>query len=303
MLRDPLGVVRLQLGILASVLLSIFSLAAFATFLVCVGGAYYFMPAFGGWLFLLMAVPSLGVSLYMGALVLVATFGMMREASRSAESASDVAGEFIATASLAVGTARTAVETAAIAVDAGKTAVAVGRSATRAVGAAVEVAAGKRKVPKVSLRPAKVLGAISKAAGTAANLAEAAERKVEAKGLPAPAAGPRKTARTKVVGVTHRNEDGCDRQELIARHCKPGMRLALVHEADNPVDPNAVAVYVEAKGVLGRKRHRIGYLKTGLAATFVAEMGTGLTASAVILDVTGGGEGLSRGVNILIELG
>ncbi len=271
----------------------------FVVFLISVAAAYTFMPELSGWLFLLMAVPSLGVSIYLGVLLLTALHGIAMGASKSTESVSDVVDEFLTTASLAVGTAKTAVETVAIAVDAGKTAVDVSRSATQAIGTAVNVASGKRKLPRLSIRPAKILRAVGKASTAAADVAE---RKDEAKAITTTAACTRKTARTKVVGVTHRNEDGSERQELVARHCRPGITAFLVHENDNPVDPNAVAVYVSVGGILRSRRVMIGYLKSELAAALVAELRAGASASTTVTAVTGGGDGMNRGVNLLIEL-
>ncbi len=55
---------------------------------------------------------------------------------------------------------------------------------------------------------------------------------------------------TKLAGVSHRNRDGTDRQQIIAR-CSAGEVLVLRHEEGNPADPNAVAVFRENGEQLG----------------------------------------------------
>ncbi|HVW08856.1 MAG TPA: HIRAN domain-containing protein, partial [Bryobacteraceae bacterium] len=46
---------------------------------------------------------------------------------------------------------------------------------------------------------------------------------------------------SKLVGVTHDNDDGVNRQFII-RSCLPGDRLRLVRQPNNPYDNNAVFV-------------------------------------------------------------
>ena len=67
---------------------------------------------------------------------------------------------------------------------------------------------------------------------------------------------------SKVVGVTHRNTDGSDRQAIIAK-CQPFETLDLVHEDENPVDANAIAVR-RSNG------DQLGYLPAPLAADIAA---------------------------------
>jgi len=55
---------------------------------------------------------------------------------------------------------------------------------------------------------------------------------------------------TKVVGVSHENDDGSSRQAII-RKCKPLEKLDLDHDEGNPHDPNAVRVCRENGGQLG----------------------------------------------------
>lgn len=100
--------------------------------------------------------------------------------------------------------------------------------------------------------------------------------------------------RTKVVGVTHRNGDGSDRQVIIARYCRAGTPLRLVREPRNSHDPNAVAVFVG--------KRQIGYISASLASDVARMLDAGATAEAVVTAVTGGGRGENHGVNIQIDL-
>jgi len=103
-----------------------------------------------------------------------------------------------------------------------------------------------------------------------------------------------KCIKTKVVGVTFRNDDGSDRQRLIARYCRAGKSLAIRRDLDNRHDEYAVAVFAD--------RHQIGHLRSGLAEEVVDWLEAGMTARVTILQVTGGGRGESLGVNIQIDM-
>jgi hypothetical protein len=98
---------------------------------------------------------------------------------------------------------------------------------------------------------------------------------------------------TKVVGVTHRNSDGTDRQKII-RNCRVFETLVLDHEEKNPHDPNAVRV-------LRGNGQQLGYLNAGLAEEVVWKSGQGYRFATFIKDITGGHrKGESLGVNLLI---
>lgn len=71
----------------------------------------------------------------------------------------------------------------------------------------------------------------------------------------------------RVAGVTHRNRDGSDRQRIL-KSCRPGMRVTLAREPDNPVDPSAVAVRI-AGG------QQIGYLAAEVAQRVAPWLGSG----------------------------
>lgn len=89
-----------------------------------------------------------------------------------------------------------------------------------------------------------------------------------------------------VVGVTFRNPDGTNRQQLL-RKCMPGDPVALLHEPENKHDPNAIAVCTGAG--------QIGYLPRAFAAEYPEYM------HGTIKRITGGGEGQSLGCIIELE--
>jgi hypothetical protein len=98
---------------------------------------------------------------------------------------------------------------------------------------------------------------------------------------------------TKIVGVTHRNDDGSDRQNLI-RNCRLFEALVLDHQEDNPHDANAVRV-------CRQNGKQLGYLNSKLAAEVVSKSKRGYRFVAFVKDITGGKrKGQSLGVNLLI---
>lgn len=100
--------------------------------------------------------------------------------------------------------------------------------------------------------------------------------------------------KTKVVGVTKKNDDGRSRQKIIAR-LKPGQILALIPEPDNPYDSKAIAVLCDGK--------QIGYLSKDRAKEFEPRARKRGHLFAVVTDITGGDAAGGRptyGVNIAI---
>lgn len=114
-----------------------------------------------------------------------------------------------------------------------------------------------------------------------------------AKGAHAP-----RVIESQVAGVTFANPDGSSRQKLIARHCRDGQALVAVREPRNARDPNAIALWlpVKAKGKV-----QIGYIKGQLAARLAPFMDKGGRLEVEVLEVTGGEDGLHRGVDIEIR--
>ena len=99
---------------------------------------------------------------------------------------------------------------------------------------------------------------------------------------------------TRVVGVTVGN-----RQEALRRlalYSRQQVRVALVREAGNPADQNAVAVIVE---VAGSRGYRIGYLARETATILARALDKlGGMVAATVEEITGGTAGLSAGLKI-----
>ena len=93
---------------------------------------------------------------------------------------------------------------------------------------------------------------------------------------------------TKLAGVTFEG-----RQEIIAR-LSPGTPLRLERQPENPYDPAACALF-DAAG------DQVGFLNRRLAAELAPVLDSGVEYDVEVADVTGGGEGESRGLNILIS--
>lgn len=89
----------------------------------------------------------------------------------------------------------------------------------------------------------------------------------------------RQTFSTKVAGVTHHNQDGSNRQEILSR-CKTGQSIQLVREADNPYDQHAIAVVT-------KQGKQLGYMPGG-DYRLAEHMDKGGQVSARIVAVTGG---------------
>ena len=74
---------------------------------------------------------------------------------------------------------------------------------------------------------------------------------------------------SKIAGMTHPNRDGSNRIETLYAFCEPLDRLELIPEPDNPIDPEAIAVYLEKTG------DRLGYLPERTAHDLLARMKDG----------------------------
>lgn len=92
---------------------------------------------------------------------------------------------------------------------------------------------------------------------------------------------------TKLAGVTFEG-----RQEVAAR-LQPGVPLRLERQPDNPHDPNACALF-DPFG------DQVGYLNRRLAAVLAPAVDAGVEYDVAVADVTGGTDGASFGVNLLL---
>jgi hypothetical protein len=100
---------------------------------------------------------------------------------------------------------------------------------------------------------------------------------------------------SKLVGVTHLNEDGSPRQAII-KECRSGERLRLVREPNNQYDPCAVAVH----RLTGEQ---LGYLSRDVAAEIAPRLDRGSPVDVEVAQVTGGGWWIfrkTRGINVRI---
>jgi single-stranded-DNA-specific exonuclease len=93
---------------------------------------------------------------------------------------------------------------------------------------------------------------------------------------------------TKLAGVTFEG-----RQELL-ESLEPGTPLRLERQADNPHDANACALH-DPSGA------HIGYLNRRLAAVLAPVIDAGVEYDVEVTEVTGGEEGRSKGVNVLVS--
>lgn len=99
---------------------------------------------------------------------------------------------------------------------------------------------------------------------------------------------------TRVVGTSHANPNGSDRQAAIRKHCAPGALLEMVREPSNSFDSNAIGVHCGGA--------QIGYLTSELADQYAPEVDAGrLRLSGRVANVTGGtGHKKTLGVNIVL---
>jgi HIRAN domain len=103
---------------------------------------------------------------------------------------------------------------------------------------------------------------------------------------------------TKLRGVSRSNDDGTDRQAIIRKSCRAGDELRVYREPDNPVDPNAIAIFAYYKGV----ERQLGYLPSELAAELAPKLRRGKSLRVVVSEVTGGQPGYFFGVNVTVEV-
>ena len=82
----------------------------------------------------------------------------------------------------------------------------------------------------------------------------------------------------RVVGVTHKNEDGTSRQEII-RNCSEGESIRLVPEPDNRYDQYAIKV-CRANG------EQLGYIDSADAYRLTMDMENGWTYDVYVHSVT-----------------
>lgn len=119
--------------------------------------------------------------------------------------------------------------------------------------------------------------------------------------LPDPKFPQVRSIRSKIRGVTKRNADRSDRQRIIRQWCRSGDALCFVREPNNPVDRNAIQIRrIVCSDVPDKPRigDQLGYLSRELAEELAPRMDAdGFVLMAEIMDVSGGHNGESVGVN------
>jgi len=105
--------------------------------------------------------------------------------------------------------------------------------------------------------------------------------------------------RTKIRGVTRDDpHTGMNRQEIIRQYVQSGTRLIPRLEPDNPVNPRAVALWLETES----KQFHLGYLSDAHAENVGEVLRAGRPVEVTVSEVTGGMKGKpTRGVNIVIR--
>ena len=110
---------------------------------------------------------------------------------------------------------------------------------------------------------------------------------------------------TKIRGVKQTNADGGCRQTVIRLWCQPGDALYFAREPRNQFDRNAIQVRrVVCSGDPSHPRlgEQLGYLSRELAEELAPTMDKqGFVLMGKIVNVTGGHDGESYGVNIQVE--
>jgi hypothetical protein len=93
---------------------------------------------------------------------------------------------------------------------------------------------------------------------------------------------------TKVAGVSHRNRDRTNRQQIIRDTCREGQRVRLIREPNNRYDENAIGVWTEYG-------EQIGYLNADVAR-IARDKHQVDSLVGEIIGVRGGDDGHSYGV-------
>lgn len=99
----------------------------------------------------------------------------------------------------------------------------------------------------------------------------------------------------KVAGISHANDDGVSRQQIVSLYCRTGSPLRFIPEPDNQHSKHAVSIWVETAE--GSKQ--LGYVPKEIDPEFIREVFQNKKAVVGrITDVTGGTKAKpTRGVN------
>lgn len=110
------------------------------------------------------------------------------------------------------------------------------------------------------------------------------------------------TFNAKLVGVSKTNNDGSARQAYIRKFARRGMPVMLRPEPSNPYDENAIGTWITATVFwVFKEAIQLGYLDRRLAEEISSHLKRGGTATASIVEITGGAEGMET-YGVVIEI-
>jgi hypothetical protein len=106
---------------------------------------------------------------------------------------------------------------------------------------------------------------------------------------------------SKIYGTAHKNTNGGERQSIIKRYCRPGMRHILRPEPENKFDAYAIGIWLKVRvWLMFQKELQLGYINRDLSEELSKFILNGGELIATISDVTGGGR-KTYGINIEID--
>lgn len=87
----------------------------------------------------------------------------------------------------------------------------------------------------------------------------------------------------KIQGTFADNNQGTPIAEIVRKSAKPGKKVSLIREKNNPYDSNAIAVYLHT-GLFKTKKH-IGYITAYTALRLAPKLDQGKSGTGVIRSV------------------
>lgn len=107
---------------------------------------------------------------------------------------------------------------------------------------------------------------------------------------------------SEVAGVTDSNSDGTDRQTIITRYARRGVRIIPRREPNNPDDPNAIGLWIGTrKWFILPAKAQIGYVNAVDADRLSSHMDDGGGLRIRVTQITEAGV-LKLGVKVRIEM-
>ena len=108
-----------------------------------------------------------------------------------------------------------------------------------------------------------------------------------------------KSFHSKIAGVTYTNIDGSSRQDIIRRYCRVGQELIMMPDISNPVDKNALGLWIQGPHHL----LKLGYISSELLNQMREDIRAKSKIRITISNITGGTkEKPTLGVNIQVDI-